>query len=109
MAEVTTTCARCSPDGIDRAMRYGPPSLALPVTDTCSKCGGPWPSPLPQGTTLEHDPDSGCRTCPLSFTWGRGTLSCASGGRDTTDERPAPAWCPLRAGPVTVRRKERET
>jgi hypothetical protein len=60
-------------------------------------------------TTLEHDPDSGC-DCPLQT----GSI-CAAKQRGpiltalTPLEGPAPAWCPLRAGPVTVRRKERAT
>jgi hypothetical protein len=62
------------------------------------------------GTVLEHDPDAGCWRCPLSShdniareTW------CDAGRRQAPDSasvvRPAPDWCPLRRGPVTVRRK----
>jgi hypothetical protein len=63
---------------------------------------------------LEHDPDDGCGDCPLLL----GDASCgmythpwncgATGGlveHDVEERSPAPAWCPLRAGAVTVRKK----
>jgi hypothetical protein len=61
-------------------------------------------------TTLEHDPDSGCDECPLMEHDGH-VAWCQAGERHrgVVMYIPAPAWCPLRAGPVTVRRKERAT
>jgi hypothetical protein len=63
------------------------------------------------GTTLEHDPDSGCGGCPFCYERNDyGDLACsvdAHGWLDDDGEKPAPAWCPLRAGPVTVRAKEK--
>jgi hypothetical protein len=61
---------------------------------------------------IEHEPDAGCFGCPFygddaaydSPTHYR--CSAAPEGRDLNDEftTPAPAWCPLRSGTVTVTR-----
>lgn len=59
---------------------------------------------------IEHDPESGCKGiligCPflrLVRTAG-GTMAegCGANANQPTGS-PAPPWCPLRAGPVTVR------
>ena len=61
----------------------------------------------PAGTTLEHDPDSGCLRCPLDNIAREAWCDVS---RQLVDDHhgPAPDWCPLRAGPVTVRRKEQQ-
>jgi hypothetical protein len=63
------------------------------------------------GTVLEHDPDAGCAGCPYRHCDYEGWLAVFCGaaeGRDVESSGlavPAPDWCPLRRGPVTVRRK----
>ena len=49
-------------------------------------------------TVLEHDPERGCQRCPISKHDATLLRHIAQDER-----RPAPAWCPLRSGPVTVR------
>lgn len=59
-------------------------------------------------TYLEHDPDGGCNTCPLLRSWGdpgEPTRWCMGGECDAAlTGEPAPRWCPLRCGPVVVRK-----
>ena len=70
----------------------------------------------PQPLVLEHDPDAGCVGCVFEahyLTHGdKGALvvaiECSAGIRWERpwgeDRHPAPPECPLRSGPVTVRR-----
>lgn len=66
-------------------------------------------APVPTETVLQHDPDSGCRTCPLRLApsnggtvgpWWCGAAPVA--GPRSMFSDPAPDWCPLRAGRVVV-------
>lgn len=75
----------------------------------------------PAGVVIEHDPDEGCRPCRFgSHEMGTSVnggpcvnVVCAIAQRSSQrdwgdDDGPAPTWCPLRTGPVTVRRPSRE-
>jgi len=56
---------------------------------------------------IVHDPDTGClgppkgRRCPLNiYGMWMGAASIEKGPADP--DKPAPSWCPLRAGDVVV-------
>ena len=61
-------------------------------------------------TVLRHDPDEGCRGCPLRIPpvsgGNDGPWWCGSGliGARSSFGDPAPNWCPLRKGRVVVER-----
>lgn len=58
-------------------------------------------------TIITHDPDEGCAACPFGYrerTWWCAALPTHKPAGNGVG--PAPSWCPLRSGPVVVRRKE---
>jgi hypothetical protein len=66
-------------------------------------------------TVIEHDPDEGCPECPMAdhdHVAGGEEIWCSVlevrhyRRRFEAAWPPAPDTCPLRHGPVTVRRKE---
>jgi hypothetical protein len=59
---------------------------------------------------LTHDPERGCRECPMCYRDTYDTRMCILAQDELPEgSLPAPAWCPLRRGPVTVEAPERET
>jgi len=83
-----------SPEGIGRLI-------------DCPACGGSG-NQEPPGlrTILEHDPDEGCDGCPLQ-NHAQGSDYCNVNVElemDVPGLTTAPEGCPLRQGPITVRR-----
>ena len=61
------------------------------------------------GVRLTHDPESGCEECPLvrcHIGYEMSDWYCAALEAEPdvlmSSVAPAPEWCPLRVGPVTV-------